>query len=94
MSILRILVRQLDLMTQNRFEAISAFFHVVTIQEEEQNKEDPLKKVGPMHDTIKTKGLQYSRPLQELSVEWMVKSKARSHFRQYILNKLTKWGFK
>ena len=53
MSILKILDRQLDLMTRHRFEAISSFFNVVTIQEEEQNKEDPLKKVCPMHDTIK-----------------------------------------
>ena len=59
MSILKILVRQLDLMARNRFEAISAFFHVVTIQEEKQNKEDPLKKVGSMYDTTYT----YTIPL-------------------------------
>lgn len=37
----------------------------------------------------------YYQPLRELSVdERGVESKARSHFRQYVRNKPTKWGFK
>lgn len=41
------------------------------------------------------KCLEFYQPLRELSIdERMVKSKARSHFRQYIRNKPTKWGFK
>ena len=47
-----------------------------------------------MHDSVKRGYAQYYQPLHELSVDKrMVKSKARSHFRQYIRNKPTKWGF-
>ena len=63
--------------------------------EEATLAEDPLKKVRPLYDNIKDKCLLYYQPLQELSVdERMVKSKARSKFKQYIRNKPTKWGFK
>ena len=89
----QLLVRLHDLMSRNRFEAISAFFHVVTPDKESPN--DPLKKIRSMHDGVKKGCAQYYQPLRELSVdERMVKSKARSHFRQYIRNKPTKWGFK
>ena len=91
----QILVRLLDLMSRNRFEAISAFFHVVTSDEELVNASDPLKKVRPLHNLIKTKALEHYQPLRELSVdERMVKSKARTHFRQYLPRKPIKWGFK
>ncbi len=44
---------------------------------------------------IKGKCLELYQPLQELSVdERMVKSKARTHVRQYIKDKPTKLGFK
>ena len=56
---LQILVRLLDLMSRNRFEAISAFFHVVTSDEELVNASDPLKKVRPLHNLIKTKALEH-----------------------------------
>ena len=83
-------------MSRNRFEAISCFFfHVVTSQEEDQLRDDPLKKIRPLHDMIKASCLEFYQPLQELSIDKrMVKSKARTHFRQYIRNKPTKWGFK
>lgn len=56
---------------------------------------DPLKKIRPIYDKIKAKCLDLYQPLRELLVdERMVKSKARSSFRQYIRNKPTKWGFK
>lgn len=91
----QVLVRLLDLMSRNRFETISAFFHVVTIDEEVQLAGDPLKKIRPLHNKIKVKCLEFYQPLRELSIdERIVKSKARTHFRQYIRNKPTKWGFK
>ena len=91
----QVLVRLLDLMSRNRFETISAFFHVVTTDEEAELEGDPLEKIWPLHDKIKSKCLELYQPLRELSIdEQMVKSKARTHFRQYIRNKPTKWGFK
>ena len=82
-------------MTRSRFEAINAFFHVVTPQDEAANGSDPLKKVRKFYDAVKAKCLELYQPLQQLSVdERMVKSKARTHFRQFIRNKPTKWGFK
>ena len=88
-------MRLIELMSRNRFETISAFLHVVKPSEEATLAEDPLKKVRPLYDNIKDKCLLYYQPLQELSVdERMVKSKARSKFKQYIRNKPTKWGFK
>lgn len=66
-----------------------AGFHLVT------PAEDPLKKVHPFYDALKVKFQELYQPLRQLSVdERMVKSKARTHFRQYIRNKPTKWGFK
>ena len=59
------------------------------------NASDPLKKVHPLYNLIKTKALEHYQPLCELSVdERMVKSKARTHFRQILPKKLIKWGFK
>ena len=82
-------------MPRNRFEAINCFFHIVSLEEEASLVNDPLKKVRSLYNTIKERSLQYYRSLQELSIdERMVKSKARIHFRQYIRNKPTKWGFK
>ena len=52
-------------------------------------------KVRTFYDSIKKKCLDLYLPLREVSVdERMVKSMARSHFRQYVRNKLTKWDFK
>ena len=59
------------------------------------NASDPLKKVRSLYNLIKTKALEHYQPLCELSVdERMVKSKARTHFRQYLPKKLIKSGFK
>ena len=84
-----------NLMTRHRYEAISSFIHLVTPEEEAANSTDPLEKILPLYQHIEKKCLDLHQPLQELSIdERMVKSKARSFFRQYIRNKPQKWGFK
>ena len=82
-------------MTRNRFEAISAFFHLVTPQEELTNAQNPLKKILPLHQHMKAKCKELYQPLQQVSIdERMVKGKARTKFRQYMKDKPSKWGFK
>ena len=89
------LVRLHDLMTCQRFELIGAFLHIVTIEEEEAMKDDQLRKIRPLYDHIKERCLDLYQPLQHLYVdERMVKSKARSHFVQYMKDKPVIWGFK
>ena len=83
------------LMTRHRFEAIGSFLHVVTPAEERTFGNNPLKKILPLQNLMKRRCLDLYQPLQQLSIdERMVKSKARTHLRQYIRNKPTKWGFK
>ena len=89
------LVNLRRLLSRDRFEQISSFLHIVTKEEETQLSPHKLKKILPLHDNIKKKCLNLYQPLQQLSVdERMVKSKARTRFRQFIRNKPTKWGYK
>ena len=82
-------------MTRSHFEAINAFFHIITPQEEAANGNDPLKKVRTFYDAVKAKCMELYQPLQQLSVdEGIVKPKGRTHFHQFICNKPTKCGFK
>lgn len=88
------LIRLQDLMMRHRYEAISTFLHVVSEAEETAVGDSPLKKVLPRYEHVKQSSQTLYQPLKELSVdEHMVKTKARSHLRQYIRNKPTKWGF-
>ena len=85
----------LRMLSRDRFEAIGAFLHVVTEEEETELSSHKLRKILPLHNAIKKKCLDLYQPLQQLSVdERMVRSKARTQFRQYIRNKPTKWGYK
>ena len=89
------IVRLNELMTCNRFEAISSFFHVVIPEEELQNSSHPLKKILPLRNHMKSKSKELYQPLQQVSIDGrMVKSKARTKFRQYMKDKPAKWGFK
>lgn len=86
---LQVLVKLVDLMSRHRFEEIGAFLHAVAPDEERILGNHPLKKILPIHNYMKSKCLEVYQPLQELSVdERMVKSKARTHFRQYNRNKV------
>ena len=91
----QVLIRLRDLLTCQRFELIGMFLHVVTKQEEEEAKEDRLRKLLPLINYIKSKCFEFYQPVQQLAVdERMVKSKARSHLIQFMRNKPVKWGFK
>ena len=89
------ILRLNELMTRNRYEAIASFFHIVTPEEETSFSNHPLRKILPFHEYMKRKCRELYQPLQQLSVdERMVKSKARTRFRQYMKDKPSKWGFK
>lgn len=89
------LVHLSQLLTRDRFEQIASFLHVVTASEEAQLAQHRLKKILPLQEVVKRKCLDLYQPLQQLSIdERMVKSKTRTHFRQYIRNKPVKWGYK
>ena len=89
------LVRLCELLTCRRYERIGSFLHLVTLSEEQQLAGNRLCKILPLHEYMKSKCFELYQPCRELSIdERMVKSKARTHFRQYIRNKPTKWGFK
>ena len=91
----QVMIRLNDLMTCQTFEVIGSFIHAITIEEECGMVSDPLRKIRPLQDLIKTKCQLLYQPCQFLSIdERMVKSKARCHFIQYMKNKPCKWGFK
>ena len=75
----QVLIHLRDLLTCQRFELIGTFLHVVTKQEEEEEKHNRLQKLLPLINYIKGKCLEFYQPVKELSVdERIVKSKARS----------------
>ena len=88
----QVLVRLEELLSCRNFEVIGSFLHLVTPDEERAMVDNKLRKILPLHNYIKSKCLELYQPLQELSIdERMVKSKARTHFRQYIRNKPMKY---
>ena len=87
------LVRLSELLTCERYEIIGTFLHLVTPDEEAGLFGNKLNKILPIHNHIKSRCAEWYQPSRSLSIdERMVKSKARTHFRQYIRNKPTKWG--
>ncbi|XP_051956388.1 piggyBac transposable element-derived protein 4-like isoform X2 [Xyrauchen texanus] len=80
-------------MSRNRYKAIFAALHVVDPTTE--NNQDCLRKLRYLMDHLKQKCQQLFQPNQNLTIdERMVKSKARSGFKQYMKGKPTRWGFK
>ena len=89
------LVRLSELLTCERYEIIGTFLHLVTPDEEAGLSGNKLNMILPIHNHIKSRCAEWYQPSRSLSIdECMVKSKARTHFRQYIRNKLANWGFK
>ena len=91
----QLLIRLHDLITCQRFELIGTFLHAVTPEEEEEMKDDRLRKLLPLIEYLRGRCLDLYQPVMQLSVdERMVKSRARCHMVQYMKNKPTKFGFK
>ncbi len=89
------LVRLNELLTCERFELIGTFLHLVTPEQEQALSGNKLSKILPIHNHMKSKCAELYQPCRNLSIdERMVKCKGRTHFRQYLRNKPTKWGFK
>ena len=79
--------------SRRRFDALMCFLKVVDHTKE--NPTDRLRKVRELHDHMKSVCNQLYKPGQFVAIdERMIKSKARSPFKQYIKNKPVKWGFK
>ena len=88
----QVLVRLDELSSCRYYETVGTFLHLVTPDEEKNMADHKLRKILPY---IKSKCSDLYQPLRELSIdERMVKTKARTLFRQYILNKPTTWGMK
>ncbi len=82
-------------MTCYQYELIGTFLHLVTPNEEQQLSGNHFSKILPIYNHLKSRCFDLYQPDRQLSIdERMVKSKARTSFRQYIRNKPTKWGFK
>ncbi len=89
------LPRLSELLTSSQYEHIGRFLHMVTPAEEQQLSGNRFCKILPFYNYLKSQCAKLYQPARELSIdERMVKSKARTHFRQYIRNKPTKWGYK
>ena len=91
----QVLYRLRDLLTCQLFELIGMFIHVVIPAEENAFIGNPLRKLQPLIDHIKSKCFECHQPNKEISIDKrIVKSKARCHLKQYMKSKPTKWGFK
>ncbi len=89
------LPRLSELLTSSQYEHIGRFIHLVSPDEEQELSENRLHKILPVYNYLKLQCSKLYQPNRQLSIdERMVKSKARTHFRQYIKNKPTKWGYK
>lgn len=89
----QVLIRLHDLMSCQHFELIGSFLHIVTMDQEDAMG-DEMRKIRPLYQHIKDKCSMLYQPLQNVSVERMVKSKVQCHLVQYMKNKPVKWGFK
>ena len=87
-----------DVMSRNRYQLLCSFLHFcdnsIRIPRGEEGY-DPLHKIRPFINILKPLSSQYYNPQRELSIDMsMRKSKGKTYFRQYIPNKLNRWGIK
>ena len=91
-----------SVMPRDRWEAIMWSLHLSDPDEEEENERkrgtdsyDRLFKIKPLYTDLVAACQAHYQPSQNIAIdERMVKSKARVHFKQYMKDKPTKWGFK
>lgn len=90
-------------MTRHRFQNILATIHICKIEEDAANEckkkagqqYDPLLKVKPLLDDLQLSCRSYYVPGQKLSIdERAVALKGRFCMKQFIKDKLVRWGFK
>nr|XP_037274775.1 piggyBac transposable element-derived protein 4-like [Rhipicephalus microplus] len=80
------------IMSRTRFFALLGMIHVSDPDEESGRK---LDKISWLLEHMNEHSAKFFQPRKSLSVdERMVKSKARSGIRQYIKDKVVKWGYK
>lgn len=83
------------IMSRNRFFALLAMLHVSDPDRETHASGGKLHKVSWLLKHINDTSASFFQPHRDLSVdERMVKSKGRSGIRQYLRDKITKWGYK
>ncbi|GFR68239.1 PiggyBac transposable element-derived protein 4-like [Elysia marginata] len=83
---------------RQRYTKIHQYFHLANSEQQpERNADnyDPLYKVRPLLDQVRSVCSTVYKPKQNLSVdEAMVAFTGRISFKQYLKNKPTPWGFK
>lgn len=83
------------IMPRSRFIAFLAMLHVADIDDATQMSKGKLRYVWWLMEHINNLSAKMFQPHRDLSVdERMVKSKGRSGIRQYMKDKVTKWGYK
>uniref|UniRef100_A0A3B5PV00 PiggyBac transposable element-derived protein domain-containing protein n=1 Tax=Xiphophorus maculatus TaxID=8083 RepID=A0A3B5PV00_XIPMA len=89
-------------MTRYRFESILWSLHLSNIKKDEENEQkketphyDRLFKLKPLYDDIRVACKAHFQPMREICIdEWMVASKARIDFKQFMRDKPTRFGYK
>ncbi|XP_072143441.1 piggyBac transposable element-derived protein 4-like [Dermacentor andersoni] len=84
-----------SVMPRNRFKALLAFLSVSDPEKTTAASHGKLHRVASLLKHINASSAQFFQPDRSLSVdERMVKSKGRSGIRQYMRDKVIKWGYK
>ena len=86
-----------DTMSLKRFELIKRNFHVNDnsfLKERDNDEYDPLFKIRPLLDHIRENCRKIENEGVQCVDEQMVRFRGRSHMKQYMPNKPTKYGYK